>query len=69
MNNEMLIEELRKLTPAQRQVAKEFLLADTQEEASQDRRSLREVLSQSPFAKMDFEPPQGVRSPIRPVEL
>ena len=69
MNTEALLEEIQKLTPAQKQMVRDFLADDAKAEPTSKLPSLRELLSQSPFARMDFEPPEGVRSPVRPVEV
>lgn len=71
MDTETLIEEFQKLPPEQKQVVREFVLADVPEEEGEvkDPRTLRELLSQSPFARMEFKPPDPVRFPVRPVEL
>ncbi len=63
-----IIEEPR--PPDQNQVIRDFVLAGKPEiERLKVRRSLGETLPQSPFAGLDFEWPERVRSPIRPAEL
>ena len=71
MNTETLIAEFQKLPPDQKQVVKEFVLADTQNGSAAEAKqvTLFELFSDSPFARLDFEVPEPVRSPIRPVEL
>jgi hypothetical protein len=73
MDTETLIDEFRKLPPDQKQVVKELMLSDedvvSAEPPTQEGPSLYELFAHSPFADLDFELPQGVRSPIRPVKL
>ncbi len=71
MDIETLIAEFQKLSPDQKQVVRAFVLADVPEKRKEndDPRTLRELLSESPFARMEFDPPEPVRSPIRSVQL
>lgn len=71
MKVETLIEEIRKLPQDQKLMVKAFVLAEVQNGSlpKTEQPTLYELFSQSPFAKLDFEVPEPVRSPVRPVEL
>lgn len=70
MDADAVIEQIERLSPSERRKVEEFLRGSTTHppQPHPTEKTLHELLADSPFADLDFGP-EGVRSPVREVEL